>query len=304
VTLAATGALLGLLAAAGLLVAVAASPPLRRVRLEHRLAPYLRDSVAPSRLLGGVAAPTRLPGARGLGASLLHRAATAIDATLGGAQSVRRRLDQAGRGVTLEQFRNEQVLCGLAGLLAGLAVAGLASVRGSRANPVAFLLLAIVFAAGGVLSRDRWLSVEVARRERRMLVEFPVVAELLALSVTAGEGAAGALERVSRLARGELSRELGRALADTRSGTPLVVALERMAARTSLPVLTRFVDGMAVAVERGTPLAEVLRAQAADVREHGRRQLLEAGGRKEVAMLLPVVFLILPVTVVFTKFRL
>lgn len=52
----------------------------------------------------------------------------------------------------------------------------------------------------------------------------------------------------------------------------------------------------------GTPLADVLRAQAQDVRESGRRALMEAGGKKEVAMLVPVVFLILPITVVFAVF--
>ncbi len=57
-----------------------------------------------------------------------------------------------------------------------------------------------------------------------------------------------------------------------------------------------------MAVERGTPLAEVLRAQAQDVRETGRRALMESGGRKEVLMMVPVVFLILPVTVVFAVF--
>ena len=59
---------------------------------------------------------------------------------------------------------------------------------------------------------------------------------------------------------------------------------------------------MAVAIERGTPLVDVLHAQAADVREATRRDLIEAGGRKEVAMMIPVVFLILPVTVVFAFF--
>jgi tight adherence protein C len=66
--------------------------------------------------------------------------------------------------------------------------------------------------------------------------------------------------------------------------------------------LARFVDGMVVAVERGTPLAEVLRSQAQDVRETGRRAVMEAGGRKEITMMLPVVFLVLPVTVLFAVF--
>jgi tight adherence protein C len=56
---------------------------------------------------------------------------------------------------------------------------------------------------------------------------------------------------------------------------------------------------MAVAIERGTPLADVLHAQAADVREAQRRALIESGARQEVLMMVPVVFLVLPVTVVF-----
>jgi hypothetical protein len=40
-------------------------------------------------------------------------------------------------------------------------------------------------------------------------------------------------------------------------------------------------------VERGTPLGDVLRAQAADVREQHKRDLIEAGGRREVLMLVP-----------------
>lgn len=43
----------------------------------------------------------------------------------------------------------------------------------------------------------------------------------------------------------------------------------------------------------------MLRAQAQDVREESRRLLMEQGGKKEIVMMLPVVFLILPVTVLF-----
>ena len=43
----------------------------------------------------------------------------------------------------------------------------------------------------------------------------------------------------------------------------------------------------------------MLHAQAADVREAGRRELIEIAARKEVLMMVPVVFLVLPVTVLF-----
>jgi len=286
----------------GLTMVVRSSPPFRRARLDDRLAPYLRDATRPSRLLASDRALTPFPTLERLLGPVLRDAARRIDVVVGGTASVRRRLDQEGRGTTVEQFRAEQVVYAVAGLAVGLALAGLFAWRGSTANPLAFLVIALVLSLAGVLTRDRMLTSRVARREAAMLEEFPTLAEMLALAVTAGEGPVGALERVTALSHGELSRELGRALADAHAGASLVSALEAMATRTSLPALSRFVDGMAVAVERGTPLAEVLRAQASDVREAGRRQLLEAGGRKEIAMLVPVVFLVLPVTVVFALF--
>jgi hypothetical protein len=76
-------------------------------------------------------------------------------------------------------------------------------------------------------------------------------------------------------------------------------AFDRLAARSGPPLVSRFAQGIAVAVERGTPLADVLHAQAADVREAGRRELIEVAARKEVFMMVPVVFLVLPVTILF-----
>jgi tight adherence protein C len=96
-----------------------------------------------------------------------------------------------------------------------------------------------------------------------------------------------------------LADELQRVLAETRAGEPLVRALDALADRTGLLALSRFADGLAVALERGTPLADVLRAQAGDIREANRRELIESGARREVSMMIPVVFLVLPVTIAF-----
>jgi tight adherence protein C len=79
-------------------------------------------------------------------------------------------------------------------------------------------------------------------------------------------------------------------------------ALGELAERTTVETFARFLEGLIVAIERGTPLAEVLRAQAVDVREQSKRALLEAGGKKEVQMMVPVVFIILPVTVLFALY--
>src|SRR6266542_4226315 len=171
---------------------------------------------------------------------------------------------------------------------------GVPAVAGTAAGVLGLL--------GGVLGRDWRLTQQVERRQARMLEELPALADLICLAVTAGEAPRAAIERVVARAHGELSRELGLVLADLRAGAPFVAALERLAARVPVPQVVRFVDGLVVAVERGTPLADVLRAQATDVREQHKRELIEAGGRREVYMLVPVVFMLMPVVVLFALY--
>ncbi|MCW2614295.1 MAG: Type secretion system domain protein [Frankiales bacterium] len=296
------GVLLGATAGSGLLLAASGLPAARRPSLDDRLGPYLRDTPRPSRLLSQSGSLTPFPTLERVLRPVLADGVRLLERWVGGLASVRRRLEQLGGDTSVEQLRTEQLLWGGAGLAAALCFSLLRVLGGAPADPLAVLGLAVVLVLAGVLGRDRWLTRQVAQREQRMLEEFPTVAELLALAVTAGEGPVGALERVHRTSGGELSRELGRALGEARAGASLVQALDGIARRTSLAPLARFVDGVAIAVERGTPLAEVLRAQAVDVREAGKRSLLESAGRREIAMMVPVVFLVLPVTLLFALF--
>ncbi len=273
----------------------------RRITLDERLAPYLRVQQRGSRLLRPPAVHTPFPTVERIVAPVMADALRLVARFGSPTAELRRRLEHAGRLESVEEFRAVQVVWGVIGLAVGLLLAlTLAAARG--ASPVALLGLVAVCGASAVLARDHLLTREIHRRATRIIAELPTVAELLALAVGAGEGPVAALERVVATTRGEMAGELSRTLADARSGTPLTAALEGLADRTEVAALTRFAEGVAIAVERGTPLADVLRAQAQDVREAARRALMETGGRKEVAMMIPVVFVILPVTVVFAVF--
>jgi tight adherence protein C len=229
---------------------------------------------------------------------VLRRCADGVERVLGGAGSVRRRLQRADLAMTVHDFRVEQVLWGLVGFAVVAIPSGLVALAAPQ-RAVPLLICSATAFVLGVLLRENALTAQVTRRERRILEEFPSVAELLALSVAAGEGPVAALDRVVGRAHGELSADLRRVLAQVRTGTPVTVALDELAGRSGQPVVARFAEGLAIAIERGTPLADVLHAQAADVREAGRRELIESGARREVLMMVPVVFLVLPVVVVF-----
>lgn len=298
------GLALGFVAGSGLLLVWLNRPARRAPTLDDRVRPYIADVIGPAEVddAGPVRTVTPFPTLERIVRPSVTRSARRLERVLGGAASVQRRLDRSGATISRHEFRVEQVIWGgVAGVAAiGLSVALIAG--GSASSPVLLLVFCCGAVVGGVTLRDRQLTAAVRRRDRRILSEFPTIADMLALAVTAGEGPIAALDRVSRTSSGALAGELRRALDDTRAGVGLVEALDRVADRTALTPLARFVDGIAVAVERGTPLADVLRAQAADVREAQKRALLEAGARKEISMMIPVVFLVLPVTVVFALY--
>ena len=49
-----------------------------------------------------------------------------------------------------------------------------------------------------------------------------------------------------------------------------------------------------ISQERGTPIAQTLQSLSGEIRSETRRQLLEIAAKKDVAMMVPVVFGILP----------
>lgn len=296
------GGIVGATLACGVLLIANRLMVSRRPSLESRVAPYIRDvptamptwqprppSDRPAIALAELARP------------ILRAAALRLERILGGRESVRRRLQRAGQQMTVEDFRLSQVAWGCAGL-AGALIVGLLGPAREPGRAVPWLVVSLATAMLAVMARENVLSRDVRRREERILAEFPVVADLLALAVAAGEGPVAALDRIVSTCRGALPDELAIVLAETRTGVPIATALDRLAERSGQAIVARFAEGFAVAIERGTPLVDVLTAQTGDVRESSKRALIESGARQEVAMMVPVVFIIMPVTLLFAFF--
>ncbi|MEQ1737924.1 MAG: type II secretion system F family protein [Rhodoglobus sp.] len=292
---------LGIAFGLGLWTLLALVPRLGAPRLAGRVAPYLVDLSAearsaveyrpsePASVLAGLAAPAG------------RQLTVALTAMLGGDDGIARRLRQAGSPADLEAFRSRQLLSTIGGSGAGVVLAVvLANV--SAASGLVLAGIVVLGAAVGLIAPEQLLARAARSRQARISTELPTVLEFLTLSLSAGESILDALRRVARTGTGELAREFGRVVAEVNTGMALPTALSRCAATIGLPALTRTIDQLVGALERGTPLAEVLLAQAQDSRDDAKRQLLEAAGRKEVAMLVPLVFLILPVTIAFAIF--
>lgn len=285
---------LGTALGAGVCLAVSRAPRWGAPSLARRIAPYIRDVTDPRGTgLVPVAAPRAF-------APTWRAAQRRFQLLLGGDDALARRLHQAGRETDAAAFRGRQLAWTIAGLAVGGLIVVAAVLVGRVSTPLVLLppLCAVVTA----LCFDAWLTRTAHRRVARIQEELPTVLEFLALCLSAGEGILDSLRRVSAVGAGELTGELGEMVVAVGTGSPLPEALARMSDRLQIAALSRAVDQMVAAIDRGAPLAHVLHALALDAREDAKRTLIERAGRKEIYMLVPLVFLILPLSVLFAVF--
>jgi len=290
----AVAVLLGATLAAGISLVVSASPRWGAPSLVRRIAPHVRDLADPLGL-------TPLARLGDLDVRRLLRAAQLrVARAMGGSVSVARRLRRADRPVDVVGFRARQLVWTVSGAAIGGVLAVALALAGAASSATA--LLPAVGGVAGIVSADALLTRAANARVARMAEELPHVLEFLALCLAAGEGLRDTVRRVSDAAGGDLTDELRRVSLAVSTGSGLAEALSASAARLDLPAWSRAVDHLVAAIERGAPLAAVLQTQAEDARETARRRLLESAGRKEILMLVPLVFLILPLSVLFAVY--
>lgn len=207
---------------------------------------------------------------------------------------VRARLAQLGREKEYEKFRIRQisfssVLTGTLFLFLFIAtgVVGV-SLAGSALGGVSAYFLF-----------DRQLSKDVVAHRLAIESEFASIIEMLTLSLSAGETPLAAISRISTRSSGLLGKEFARITESVRSGKSFTDAVDAMGHRIDSLVIRRFVDSLVTAISRGAPLIEVLQRHAAEARQNQRNILMDRAGKAEIAMMVPVVFLILPISVLF-----
>lgn len=146
---------------------------------------------------------------------------------------------------------------------------------------------------------DRELTKDIKKRRELIESEFPAIIEMLTLAIAAGETPLSAMLRIAESAEGQLAKEFQIVVASVRSGLPLNETLDAMGRRINSVMIRRFIDALVTATLRGAPLVEVLSRHAVEARGNQRNQVMGAAGKAEISMMIPVVFLILPISILF-----
>ncbi len=209
---------------------------------------------------------------------------------------VRVRLEEVGRigEREYENFRIRQAL-----YCAGSAVFAIFLFQFLGKSFALSIFLSLLIAITMHIYIDRELTTQVKKHRSNLEAEFPAVIEMLTLALSAGETPLSAIMRISQSATGQLPQEFARVVIEVRNGHSLHESLDSMGRRIKSVLIRRFVDALVTATLRGAPLVEVLTRHASEARSVQRNRVLSAAGKAEISMMIPVVFLILPISILF-----
>jgi len=161
-------------------------------------------------------------------------------------------------------------------------------------------VFAFVFSKKAAIELSRFnnfFKFSTKNRNETKLSELAVSAEfgdLLAVALVSGQNPRASIEVISDFLPNYVRDGIQKAIRENAFGKPLMIALNEMCESSQIKVLKPLINQMETALERGTPLAEVSRVFANDQRLKFRNLLTKQAASKEVSMLFPVVFVVLP----------
>jgi tight adherence protein C len=147
----------------------------------------------------------------------------------------------------------------------------------------------------GYVFPELYCRQQKAARYIAVVLDLPFFIDLMALSTEAGLDFMGATQRIVDKAQNSvLADEFRIVLKDTKLGSSRREALTRLAERLDIPEITSVVAVVRDAEETGASIAQVLKDQSIQMRLERFVRAEKAGARASQAMLIPLMFLILP----------
>ena len=161
------------------------------------------------------------------------------------------------------------------------------------------VILIVAFATAKVLLKKRFEWVRKAEIERIEL-ELPQYLEMFHILISSGMSVLSAMKNLSQGKSKSPTRSIiARVIASVESGRSVERAMDDAIIPVGSDQLRRFSDAVIVGMERGSSMGQSLRSLIAESRNQSKILLLRRAGKAEIALLIPVVFLILPISILF-----
>lgn len=139
----------------------------------------------------------------------------------------------------------------------------------------------------------------VDKINRDIEAEIPAQIQLLTILVSSGISPAKALELLSERSSSVSALAFKGVVDEIKNGSSIVESLDKLKKQFSSNSLRRFVTSLVLGIERGSALSPILIAQVRDARLAQKTEVMRRAGKAEIGLMIPVVFLILPISILF-----
>jgi tight adherence protein C len=129
--------------------------------------------------------------------------------------------------------------------------------------------------------------------------ELTRILQMCSIMISAGESPMSSLRYISQRSIGTLSTLINKELKNLEADGNLIKTFEYLAVTSGSKQVRRLGNSLQVAINRGSPLLQVIQNQVLSINKEIHTDLLRRSGQKEIALLIPVVFLILPISILF-----
>ena len=129
--------------------------------------------------------------------------------------------------------------------------------------------------------------------------ELASILQMVSIMISAGENPVASLRYIAERSDGILPTLISQELENLESEGSLIKTLDFLAISSGSKQVRRLGNSIQVAIDRGSPLRQVIQNQVGSLNKEIHTQLLKKSGKSEIALLIPVVFLILPVSILF-----
>jgi tight adherence protein C len=136
-------------------------------------------------------------------------------------------------------------------------------------------------------------------KQSKINEELVSILQMLSIMVSAGESPMSAMKYVSKRSEGILPSLIKQSFMKYEDGRTLTQTLDFIATATGSSQVRRLTNSIQIAIHRGTPILEVLNNQVLALNKQINFNLMKLSGKSEITLLIPVVFLILPVSISF-----
>jgi tight adherence protein C len=176
----------------------------------------------------------------------------------------------------------------------GVVFACLGLLAGTRIGFFGSFLFAGSWGLGGFALPGLIVSMKARSRRESIRAELPDARDLLAVSVEAGLGFDGAVDKLADHMDGPLAEEFALTLGEMRMGESRHDALKKLAERVDTPEVASFSRAIIQADQLGISLGRILKVQAADSRNRRQMAAEEKAMKLPIKMLFPTVAFIFP----------